>query len=490
GARRTPHLRTLHRRRPRARPARGGRAARRGRPGDRVVHGDGPAGGRPARPRAALHAPDAPELLRRHELLPAGFVHDEVQPEGQRGARGARGVRRAAPAAAGRRLPGRASTAVPPAGDASGDLRASRGEPAAVRGRARAVGGPADGPRVHARVGSAAPADGPRRRAGPRHEPRQRGGGGGDRPHGPLAGGRVARPRSPEGAPGVERRGGPDAGPAQHGRQVRPGLLAGRQGRPRGRRDGVPGRGQPQRHARPGAGRAPGGRRHARRHPPVARHAPRRGRARRGADRGRRAARAVPARPAGRRARARPLRLGLRPAEERRPGQRVLGPGRRARPRLRLPPRARPGRPAPRVRNRGALRQLPRPAHQARLPTALRPGRRRADGRRPVRPRLRRRPARRPRPRRHDDGPREGADRPGHPPADRPLAAARLPHDRADRDRVEGHARRVRRRPAPDRRRERQGPRLAQASPDARTGPPGGRDRRRAQPGAGLEVRV
>ena len=58
-----------------------------------------------------------------------------------------------------------------------------------------------------------------------------------------------------------------------------------------------------------------------------------------------------------------------------------------------------------------------------RVPAPLRPAAGRADGDRPVRPRVRHRPARAARPRRDDHGHRQGPDRPRLPPADGPLAA-------------------------------------------------------------------
>ena len=57
------------------------------------------------RPGAPLHAAVADELRRGHGLLPAGLVHDEVQPEGRRDRRRAAGVPADAPVAARRRRP-------------------------------------------------------------------------------------------------------------------------------------------------------------------------------------------------------------------------------------------------------------------------------------------------------------------------------------------------------------------------------------------------
>src|SRR5690606_39618423 len=51
--------------------------------------------------RQALHAPVAAQFLHRHTLLPAGFVHDEVQPARLQSIRDAAGVPRASSARAG-----------------------------------------------------------------------------------------------------------------------------------------------------------------------------------------------------------------------------------------------------------------------------------------------------------------------------------------------------------------------------------------------------
>ena len=71
-----------------------------------------PARARRARRRAPLHPPVHAQLLDRHRLLSARLVHDEVQPEGQRGRRAAARLRARAPATSRRDRPGRAASHV------------------------------------------------------------------------------------------------------------------------------------------------------------------------------------------------------------------------------------------------------------------------------------------------------------------------------------------------------------------------------------------
>ena len=120
------------------------------------------------------------------------------------------------------------------------------------------------------------------------------------------------------------------------------------------------------------------------------------------------------------------------------------GPVRRLRPLVRLHPRVRPG-PAGDVRGGGAERELPAREAPRRLRPALRP---------PLHARVRAQRAH-PEARARGDGARrrQAADGLRLPPADDLLPArrARGADDRADRDRAEGAARRLRRRDARDR---------------------------------------
>ena len=107
-----------------------------------------PARGERARPGAPLQSPRAAEPRHRHRLLPAGLVHDEIQPQGQRvGCPPARpgGFAPARPRTDEPGQPRAAVAAVTPAG---GDRRLRRGQPAA-RGRSpRGADRHADDPRV------------------------------------------------------------------------------------------------------------------------------------------------------------------------------------------------------------------------------------------------------------------------------------------------------------------------------------------------------
>ena len=89
------------------------------------------------RPGAPLHAPVADELRRGHRLLPAGLVHDEVQPEGRRDRRGAPGVPADAPVAARSDGPGRARDALATRAGALRDHRDGARHAAAARRRVR-----------------------------------------------------------------------------------------------------------------------------------------------------------------------------------------------------------------------------------------------------------------------------------------------------------------------------------------------------------------
>ena len=133
-----------------------------------------------------------------------------------------------------------------------------------------------------------------------------------------------------------------------------------------------------------------------------------------------------------------------RPSEVDRPRARVLRPVRRVRPLVRVHARVRAGAQG-HVRGRGAERQLRARAAQGRLRPAVRPA---------LHARVRAlRPHAEARARRHRARRREAAHGLRHPPADDLLPARRLggADDRADRDRDEGAARRVRRRDALDR---------------------------------------
>ncbi len=178
------------------------------------------AGAGRARHRPALHEPLDVEHVDRRELLPARFVHDEVQPEAERAARGVAGRGGAAPVSGRVDAPGDAGDPVRAAGDARRDRRPARREPpAGGRGSGRIDGAALRGGLLP-RQGREAD-QGPRPRQCPRHEPGlgqpRRLPGGHDQEQRPGAG----RPRRPQGPP--RRRDGRlhDHQP-EHGRAVRP----------------------------------------------------------------------------------------------------------------------------------------------------------------------------------------------------------------------------------------------------------------------------
>ena len=121
------------------------------------------------RDRAALRPSRVDELRRRHGLVSARLVHDEVQPAPERGRVPPRRLRRPAPVPARRDRPRRARADGRPVRGPRGDLRTAGRHAAARGGRARRAHG-AHGLPGLPRGGGRPPATGrhPRRRA--RHE--------------------------------------------------------------------------------------------------------------------------------------------------------------------------------------------------------------------------------------------------------------------------------------------------------------------------------
>ncbi len=125
---------------------------------------------------APLHAAIAAQPQHRHRLLPAGLVHDEVQPQGERGSGAPAGLcLRPSPAAGGDRA-GWPAADVRAAGMAEGDRRLRRCHPAAGRGRPWRADRCADHPRLprSARGDTGARQD-PDPRLGAWHQPRHLG---------------------------------------------------------------------------------------------------------------------------------------------------------------------------------------------------------------------------------------------------------------------------------------------------------------------------
>ena len=149
-----------------------------------------PARASPARPAAlpeidepsrhpSLPAPLAPQLLGRRRLLPAGLLHDEVQPQDQRVGGPPAGLRGAPPAGAGRPRTRDARADVAAAATAGRDQRLPGRLPAASRGRPRRAHRHPRHPRLPPRPRRPRAGRGHRARLVARHEP-------GDRLHGRL----------------------------------------------------------------------------------------------------------------------------------------------------------------------------------------------------------------------------------------------------------------------------------------------------------------
>ena len=159
------------------------------------------------------------------------------------------------------------------------------------------------------------------------------------------------------------------------------------------------------------------------------------------------AARALPARPARRRRTATDYRARLRPAQIDRPRAQLLRQRRHPAPRLLLHPHARARGPAARERERGPQRELSaQPASS--MPTRCRTATAACTSSSPAPQTLRRE-------KRHQrDGHRQAAARLRLPRPDGlfPAGRARSADDRADGDREQGNARRLRRRAAEDHR--------------------------------------
>ena len=396
------------------------------------------------RARAPLHGADHSQLRRRHRLLSARLLHDEAQPARERGRRPLPRLRRPPPAAGGGRRAGRARAHVAAPGDPRGGLRPGRGVAPAGSG----IAGRADGPHAHARVlrrprrGRPEAAD---RRAGyrPRHESGERDDG---RLRARAGGNGRSRQHRPRGSPRKGRRvdGRPHAHEPVDARAFR-----------RGDRRGDSGSStEPARSCTTTARTSM---------PSAASRGPatwastsstststRRSRSRTAA-----ADPAVGRSPfAACWSRFCPCRRSfatatdsarLRPAEDDRQGAGLLGPVRRLRPLVRVHPVVRAG--APRdVRGGGAQRELPARAAARLVRPAVRP---------PLHARVRAlRAHAEARARHHRARRREAAHGLRVPSADDLLPARRAggADDRADGDRGEGDARRVRRSDAGDRR--------------------------------------
>src|SRR5206468_638069 len=133
--------------------------------------GTGAAGSLGVRRRAALLAAVADELWPRHALLSARLVHDEVQPEDQRGHGSGARLRAASPADATGGRPRGAAAHARPRRDARRDRRHGRRLAAAGGGRAGRVRRRADDPRL-SRLARREADEGPHPRLRARHQPR------------------------------------------------------------------------------------------------------------------------------------------------------------------------------------------------------------------------------------------------------------------------------------------------------------------------------
>ena len=134
-----------------------------------------PARGSRVRADPALHRALDAQLRRRHGLLSARLLHDEVQPARQRAARDAAGLREPPPASGGGRRAGSARARVAAPGDPAGGHRSRRGLASAGRrfaGRADRADARARVLRRQGRVGAAPQGRHPGHRA--RDEPRVR----------------------------------------------------------------------------------------------------------------------------------------------------------------------------------------------------------------------------------------------------------------------------------------------------------------------------
>ena len=205
------------------------------------------AGARGERDRSSLHEPRRPQLRRRHGLLPARLLHDEVQPTRQRARRRVAGLREPASPPGGRRRAGCARADVGAAGDPRRGGRAAGGDAAAGR---RLAGG-AHRPDADARLlrrsgrGRAARHD-HHRRHGARDEPRKRDDGRLQAREGRDDRARQPRPRRPA-REGERAHRGADADEPVHGRPVRRGHRRGGGHLPREGRAPLLRRGEPQR---------------------------------------------------------------------------------------------------------------------------------------------------------------------------------------------------------------------------------------------------
>ena len=210
----------------------------------------GPARDERAGRRPSLRQPVPAQLRGGHRVLPAGLVHDEVQPEAQRVGRPPAGLRRPASARPGRRRPGHAAAPVGAGGGPRRDLRdARRHAPAGGRRAGRADRHP-DDPGLPPGARRYGPRRGPRPGQLARHQPGDRVDGRLPDDHGPVGSGRR---RGPGGVPLRARaaHGGRHDHEPLHAGPVRVAYRRAARRGPRGGRPGLHGRRQPQRHPRP-----------------------------------------------------------------------------------------------------------------------------------------------------------------------------------------------------------------------------------------------
>ena len=137
-------------------------------------HAAGPARDERAGCRPALREPLPAQLRGRHRVLPAGLVHDEVQPEAQRVGRPPARLREPAPARPRRGRPGHPAAALGAGGGAGRDLGDARRDAPAGGGRPGRAHRHPDDPGLPPRAWRHGPRRGPGPGQLPRHEPGDR----------------------------------------------------------------------------------------------------------------------------------------------------------------------------------------------------------------------------------------------------------------------------------------------------------------------------